>query len=278
MFIGVLFILGLCFGSFVNALVWRLHKQSEKTQNSKLKTQNFSIASGRSMCVHCKHILAWYDLVPVVSWVRLGGKCRYCHKTISWQYPVVELFTSGLYILSYICWPSTINTPYSVVLFSLWLVILTGLVALAVYDWRWMILPNRIVFPLQALAVLYVIVSFLGADADIKVIFGAVMGAVCSAGLFYVMFQISKGKWIGGGDVKLAVVLGLVLGGAVEALLMLFIASAMGSLIGIPLLIAKKTKLQGKLPFGPLLIASTLIVVLFGASFIRWYKRQFMLI
>ena len=72
--------------------------------------------------------------------------------------------------------------------------------------------------------------------------------------------------------------LGLVLGGAAEALLMIFIASVLGSLVGIPLLIAKKTKLQGKLPFGPLLIVATIVVYLFGASMISWYKQQFLLI
>ena len=275
-------VLGLCLGSFVNALVWRVHKQGQRTKNVERRTKNgaedYSILNGRSMCTRCKHILAWYDLIPVVSWISLGGKCRYCHKHISIQYPLVEISTAVLFAVSYAFWPSEFHLPSSIFLFGLWLIILTGLVALAVYDLRWMLLPDRIVFPLQGIAFVYVLASFLESSGDLHILLGAFLGILCSAGLFYVLFHVSNGKWIGGGDVKLAVVLGLVLGGAVEALLMLFIASAVGSLIGIPLLVAKKTKLQGKLPFGPLLIGSTIIVVLFGASIIGWYKHQFLFI
>ncbi len=281
----LVFVLGLNFGSFVNALVWRMHMQAEKTQNSpvrqaqgkQLKTQNFSIASGRSMCTDCGHTLAWHDLLPVVSWLSLGGRCRYCHQPISWQYPAVELLTAALFVLSYVFFPALL-TPHSALLLAIWLALLTGFMALAVYDLRWMILPNRIVFPMQALAVLYVLTAFVISSGDWHVVFGAVMGVVFSAGLFYALFQVSNGKWIGGGDVKLAVVLGLVLGGAVESFLMIFIASAMGSLIGIPLLLAKKTKLQGKLPFGPLLMVATVIVYLFGTAIIAWYKQQFLFV
>lgn len=275
----VIFAIGLCFGSFANALVWRIHKQDRDAKTKrKSKIENYSIVNGRSMCVHCKHILAWYDLLPVASWVILWGKCRYCHKPISLQYPVVELATTALFVISYIFWPLTLHTPYSIFLFATWLVLLTGFIALAVYDYKWMLLPDRIVFPLQAIAVVFVLTKFIESGGDMSVITGAFWAVMCSAGLFYVLFQISQGKWIGGGDVKLGVVLGLVLGGAAEALLMLFIASLLGSLIGIPLLLAKKTKLQAKLPFGPLLLIATFIVYLFGASVISWYKQQFLFV
>lgn len=264
----VLALLGLCFGSFVNALVWRLHKQSKS--RSVLSTK-YSVLKGRSMCVHCHHVLAWYDLLPVVSWVLLGGKCRYCRKPISWQYPAVELLTAGLFMFSYAYF------PYDLTLLPLWMVILTGLIALAVYDIRWMLLPNRLVFPLQALAAVYVTMAASSSGSYVHTIWQAVLGVIFSAGLFYLLFQVSRGTWIGGGDVKLAVVLGLVLGGAVESLLMIFVASLLGSLVGIPLVLAGKTKLQGKIPFGPLLIAATVIVYLFGSSLISWYKNQLLL-
>jgi leader peptidase (prepilin peptidase) / N-methyltransferase len=293
MVILILVVLGLCFGSFVNALVWRIHeqqrtadngqrlakkKQSNLTANSYQQTaKDLSILKGRSMCPNCHHTLAWYDLLPVTSWLSLGGKCRYCHKPISWQYPLVELTTALLFVFSYIFWPP-IHISLFLVLFPLWLALLTGFVALTVYDLRWMVLPNRIVFPLQVLAVLYVLTLFVVSKDNWHVLSGALLGLLFSAGLFYLLHQVSGGKWIGGGDVKLAVVLGLVLGGATEALLMIFIASTLGSLIGIPLLLAKKTKLHGKLPFGPLLITAAIIVYLFGASLITWYRRQFLLV
>lgn len=278
MLVIVLSVLGLCFGSFVNAFVWRIHKQSQGNKKSTVKSSDYSIVSGRSMCVNCKRVLVWYDLLPVLSWLSLGGNCRYCHKPISWQYPLVELATAGLFVFSYAFWPFSLQTASTMVQFGLWLVLLTGFIALSVYDFRWMLLPDRIVFPLQAIALIYALTAFVASGGDWSFIAGAFFGVMCSAGLFYALYQISDGKWIGGGDVKLGVVLGLVLGGAVEAFLMLFIASLLGSLIAIPLLLAKKTQLQGTLPFGPLLLVATYVVVLFGASLIGWYEGQFLFV
>src|SRR4051812_13278636 len=100
MIIAVLIVFGLCLGSFVNALVWRVHEQeAAKKPNKKL-----SVLNGRSMCPHCEHELAAKDLIPVLSWLSLGGKCRYCHKPISKQYPLVELLTALLVVGSYIWW------------------------------------------------------------------------------------------------------------------------------------------------------------------------------
>lgn len=90
--IVVLLFLGLAFGSFINALVWRLR-------------EGMSVARGRSMCVHCRHTLSWYDLIPVFSWIALGGKCRYCQRRISFQYPLVELATAAGWVASYTYWP-----------------------------------------------------------------------------------------------------------------------------------------------------------------------------
>lgn len=279
----VLFTVGLCLGSFVNALVWRLRQQElltskrRKTAKKTLKPSDLSITKGRSMCVHCHHTLAWYDLLPVASWLSLGGKCRYCKKVISWQYPIVELVTAGLFMLSYVYFPYELDTLVRGLLLSLWLIILTGFVALAAYDLKWMLLPNRIVFPLQALAALYVLV-LIAVSQDMSLFWGAALAVLCSAGLFYMLFQISKGKWIGGGDVKLAVVLGLVLASPIQALLMLFIASCLGSLVGVPLLVWGKHGRDTKVPFGPFLIAATIIVYLFGTDVITWYSQQFLFV
>ena len=136
MIIAILAVVGLILGSFVNALVWRMH-------------EGLSVAHGRSMCPHCKHTLAARDLVPVFSWLMLRGKCRYCKKPISPQYPLVELATSGLFVASYIWWPS-VFTGSQEAIFVLWLAILVGLVALAVYDIKWFLLPNKLIYPLSA--------------------------------------------------------------------------------------------------------------------------------
>lgn len=275
MVIIVLLLTGLCLGSFVNALVWRVHEQSKKGKKQSLKPKDLSIVHGRSMCVHCHHTLAWYDLLPVVSWLSLSGKCRYCKKAISGQYPLVELLTAALFVVSYAYWPTEFDTA-GVLSFGFWLIFLVGFMALIIYDLRWMLLPNRIVFPMQALAGVYVLVLVI-TKQDTGVLLTAFWGVLCSAGLFYVLFQISNGKWIGGGDVKLAVVLGALVGGPVHAFLMLFIASLCGSLVGLPLILTGKSKRNSRIPFGPMLILATIIVYLFGTAMINLYKQQLLL-
>src|SRR3989344_8576881 len=127
-----LFSLGLILGSFVNALVWRTYKKK-------------AILKGRSQCVHCGHQLAPADLVPVLSWLVLGSRCRYCKKNISVQYPLVELGTAAVFAMSYVLWPVDL-VGGQWVLFTTWLAVSVGLLALAVYDLRFMLLPNKILY------------------------------------------------------------------------------------------------------------------------------------
>ncbi|MEO5627685.1 MAG: prepilin peptidase [Candidatus Saccharimonadales bacterium] len=277
MIILVLAVLGLCLGSFTNALVWRLHEQGVGS-GKKLKKvpKQLTISQGRSVCPNCKHQLGFMDLIPVLSWIGLGGKCRYCHKPISWQYPLVELATAGLFILSYLCWPLGWSN-LAVFQFSVWLVMLVGFMALTIYDLRWQLLPTRIIYPLGGLALLEVlVVAFI--SKDLAIIRLAAIGVLCLGGLFYLLFQLSGGKWIGYGDVRLGVVLGLLVGGPSSAVLLLFFASAIGTAASLPGLIGKKSVMKQRVAFGPFLILATVIVYLFGASIISWYKQRFLLL
>ena len=263
MILIVLGLWGLTFGSFVNALVWRLHEQESKKKLSKTQRQKLSIVHGRSMCVHCKHELAWYDLLPVVSWLSLGGKCRYCRKPISWQYPVVEVLTAGLFVGSYLLWPYGFEAA-GWTLFGAWLIYLVAFMALAVYDLRWMLLPNKIVYALIGLTVVQVLFKLLVyADAS-QVSIQAFWGFVAIGGLFYALFQLSGGRWIGGGDVKLGFMIGPLVGGPLAAVLVIFLASCMGSLVSVPLIVKKSLKPTSRIPFGPFLLAATIIVYLLG--------------
>lgn len=271
----VLAVLGMSLGSFVNALVWRLHEQSagHKAKSSG-KNVALSVTRGRSMCVHCHHQLAAGDLVPILSWLWLRGKCRYCRKAISWQYPVVEALTAALFIFSYSYWPYGFEAD-GMVRFVVWLVILTGCMALVVYDLRWMLLPNRIVYPLLALAALQSLVLMVVSDQGaVHLAWEAIWGLVCGGGVFYVLFQISKSKWIGGGDVKLGFLLGLIAGGPVKSLLLLFIASSLGTLMVLPLLLSGRLSKGSRIPFGPLLIIAAIILYLFGDRLIYWYTQS----
>lgn len=273
MIIVGLIALGLCFGSFVNALVFRLHWQSEKGAKSKEQRTKYSVLEGRSMCPNCKHTLTWYDLVPVVSWALLQGKCRYCQKPISWQYPIVELSVAALFIISYIFWPAPLQ-GWEVAQSVLWLVCLVGFVALIVYDLRWMLLPNKIIFPLYGVAFLFIVAKIVQTP-DLGSLLTTIWGIAVGGGIFYLLFQLSDGRWIGGGDVKLGFLLGALVGGPMIALLMLFIASALGSIVSAPLLVSRKISRHARIPFGPFLIAGAIITELFGQRLIDWYINLF---
>ncbi|MBP7807569.1 prepilin peptidase [Candidatus Saccharibacteria bacterium] len=270
MIVLILIVLGLCLGSFTNALVWRLHEAEGKKKPSK----KMSITHGRSMCVHCGHELAAKDLVPVLSWLELRGRCRYCAKPISRQYPLVEVLTTALFVVSYLYWPLQLDGP-GWLQFGLWLVITVMFVALSVYDLKWMILPNKLVYILIGISVCLVAINLIITPLG-SVLVDALAGIACLAGLFYLLFQLSGGKWIGGGDVKLAVALGLIVGGPLNAVLLLFLASLGGSIVAIPLIIAGKAKRQTHVPFGPFLITATYIVFLFGSDITLWYERVFL--
>src|ERR1700722_9966239 len=136
--------LGLVLGSFVNAFTWRIHEHKDWV-------------GGRSECTHCPHVLAAIDLIPVVSWMLLRGKCRYCGKKID-DSPFVELTLPALFTLSYYFWPQSFSGD-GLVTFLLWLMLLTGLLALAVYDLRWMLLPNKIVLTLTIVGLIYAITT-----------------------------------------------------------------------------------------------------------------------
>ncbi len=273
MVILFLVLLGLCLGSFVNALVWRLREQSQA--KSKSKKREFSILRGRSVCPHCKHQLGIKDLVPVLSWLSLGGKCRYCKKKISVQYPLIEILTATALVVSYLVWPYALYgwTGTEIAIFGIWTLILTGLIALAAYDIRWYILPDKITVPITVLGLIMVglIASTYG---DIIIARDAFIGVLLIFGIFCGLSIISKGKWIGDGDVKLGVLLGLLAGSLMNGLLLLFLASVLGTLYSFVLGATGKQKFNRKMriPFGPFLIAAAIITVLFGTDVTSWYS------
>ncbi len=256
MIVVVLIVLGLCFGSFVNALVWRLHEHRDWV-------------SERSECPHCHHQLAALDLIPVISWVFLRGKCRYCHKSIP-DTPLTELAVPVLFVVSYSFWPYVLSGK-GIFIFSMWLVFIVGFVALALYDIRWFLLPDKIVFPLVALAIIQVLVSWLFFHESWRGAVGSLLGVLVLSGVFWILYEISAGAWIGFGDVKLGIVLGLLAGGPVKAFLVLFLASFIGLLAALPLVVMGRANRKSHLPFGPLLLAGMVCVQLFGSSLANSY-------
>jgi prepilin signal peptidase PulO-like enzyme (type II secretory pathway) len=270
--ISILVFLGLVFGSFINAWVWRLSQTLDTDGNTKKlpvkKQKELSILTGRSMCPSCKHVLVAKDLVPVFSWVFLKGKCRYCKAKISPQYPAVELLTAVLFVISGAAW--NFNNTLDYVSFACWLGVLTGFVALAVYDIKYMLLPDKILKIIFPLAVIIAVIGVINSNSSLAyIILQLLLAVFVAGGLFYILYVLSAGAWIGGGDVKLALVLGLVLSTALMSVLMLFIASILGVIASI--IINRGFQKKAKIPFGPFLIVGTYITVLYGGGILDWY-------
>ncbi len=277
MFIGILIIgvYGLIIGSFLNAVIWRLHEQAQikslkpKAKNLKLKGEDsqLSITKGRSMCPECAHRLRVYDLIPVLSWLILKGKCRDCHKPISWQYPGVELLTGAVFVASWLVLRPVNALQW--VLFGLWLVMAGMLIVLAIYDLRWMILPDVVMFPAMLLAVALVLANIL-IGRPITSALSSVLAAALAGGAFYALAAVSKGRWMGGGDIKLVFLMGLVLG-LQKILLALFLGFNVAAVVAVVLLLVRLKKRTDYIPFGPFLVGATIVAYLYGQVVINWY-------
>jgi prepilin signal peptidase PulO-like enzyme (type II secretory pathway) len=151
---------------------------------------------------------------------------------------------------------------------------MTCFTALSLYDGRWFILPDRIVWPVTLLAGYFVIGRILQME-DTTLLLWAGLGAATLSGVFWLLSLLSKGTWIGWGDVKLALSLGLLIASPLNALLVIFIASITGTLIALPGMVLRRKGLGSQLPFGPHLMLATVIVFLFGGSIIQWYTGLF---
>lgn len=253
----ILFCIGLIAGSFINALVWRTEQEK-------------SIAKGRSMCPHCKHVLAPKDLVPIFSWLWLRGRCRYCKKQIGWHYPLVELATGVLFAASYLfIRPAGLLDSIE---FSVWLYVLGSLVFLTVYDLKWMILPDKVLLPavIVVLAWFGVKVVFFGMPPS--VLLGPILAATATAIAFGALAKMAGGRLMGGGDVKLVALMGLLLGMKHMALA-LFAAFNIAAAVGLLLIALRVRGRRDHIPFGPFLALGTALSYVYGTPIINLYLK-----
>src|SRR4030042_4928939 len=251
------FLFGLAIGSFLNCVIYRLEKKQ-------------SFLKGLSYCPHCKHILSWQDLIPVFSFLILRGKCRYCRKKISLQYPLVELATGSLFLLIFIYFNNLLVTRYWLLVTGYWLLITSFLIIIFVYDLKHYIIPDKVIYLAIAIAFLYNLITgywLLVTNNYLPAAFGA-------AGFFLFIVLVSRGKWMGVGDIKLAFLIGFLLGWP-KALLALFLAFLIGAIIGLGLIILKKKTIKSELPFGPFLITGIYLALFFGEKIISWYFGLF---
>lgn len=283
---SILVISGLMAGSFAGAWAWRLRARElkeDKAAGEKVNKAEYdrllpltkpTFLNDRSQCLHCHHTLAWYDLLPIFSWISTGGRCRYCRHSIGWFEPLIELGVAAFFAGSYIFWPEML-TGVEILKFVLWLVGGVFLAALFAYDTKWYLLPNRAMFPLIATAAFYAVITLADQNDIPTAILNLCLATVILSGIYLLLWVISKGRWIGFGDVKLGLALALFLGDWQLAFIALFAANLIGCLIVLPGMIAGKVTTKTRVPFGPLLIAGGIFAMLFGRVVIEWYFMTF---
>lgn len=239
-------LLGIVVGSFLNVCIYRIPKKED-------------IAVERSHCMHCGHVLQWYELIPLFSFLIQGGKCRSCKKKISWQYPIVEALNAVLWIAVVLIW----GIRWESVLFCL---CTSVLIVITVIDERTMEIPFGC----------NVFIAVLGAirlALDYSHWYEYVIGFFTVSLFFLLIVWITKGRGMGGGDVKLMAAAGLLLGWKCIILAMM-IGCVLGSVIHIGKMIFIKKK-EHVLAFGPYLCAGIYLTILFGEPIIKWYISFF---
>lgn len=259
-----IFILGLCVGSFLNVVILRL-QTGEK------------IVVGRSHCPKCKKELSWLENIPLFSFIMLQGKCKGCKKRISWQYPIVELLTGILFLV-----PLFFST--SIFLLIYYWIIICFLIIIFVYDFKYYVILNKVVWPaiifvFLAQGCLWLLKNNFSYSLPASSAGGLIahyslfiFSAIIISGFFLCQYLISKGRWIGGGDIRLGFLMGLILGWP-NCLVALFLAYILGLIVSLPLLFLGKKKMNSQIPLGTLLSLATLITLFFGQQILTWYLK-----
>ncbi len=260
---------GLIIGSFLNVVIFRMEKSES--------------LGGRSYCLNCKSQLSWRDLIPVLSFIFLGGKCRYCKTKVSLQYPIVEILTALTFLLIVNYQATTTHQfPISNLLNTIFLIyIFSSLIVIFFYDSKHYIIPDKVLFPAIVISFIYRFLDFKNLDLIVNwpsgfwisiPILNYLFAALLASGFFLIIYLISKGQWMGFGDVKLAILLGLIVGFPI-ILVALFLAFFFGAIIGIIVILFKKGGLRSQLPFAPFLILGSFIALFWGQKIIDLYMN-----
>ncbi len=256
-FTFVVFLFGACLGSFLNVCIYRIPAE-------------LSVVKPRSRCPKCLTNLTWKDNVPILGWVFLRGKCRYCGEPIAGRYPLVELLTAVLYTLLWLRFPySPLLLPYGLLFFGLLLATFVDL------DEMW--LPDRVTIggmiagPLSA----FWMPQMLGAASHLEGLERSLVGLATGFGLFYAISILGKMVFkkdaMGFGDVKLMGTLGAFLGWP-AVLFITFVSSLLGAVIGLTFIALGKSELQSRIPFGPYIALAAIIWILGGSGWWAAYE------
>lgn len=245
-------VFGLVLGSFLNVVILRFDDW-------------LSIIKTRSRCPDCKTQLKWYDLFPLVSYLTLKGKCRYCQKPICWQYPVVELTAAVLLAMSYnlVFLEHSLPLWQGVTAFAFLVLAVACAIVIFFHDLYEQLIPDSMSYVLLAAALGFNWFFFQDWQS---VVYGALIGVAPIALLVYP----SRGKWMGEGDVKLAAALGLLVGYP-AAIVFLVVAFLIGGLVGAVIVASGKATVKTAVPFAPFLILGALTALFYGQALVDWY-------
>ena len=237
----MIFLFGIVIGSFLNVCIYRIPKKED-------------IVKINSHCMSCNYQLKWYDLVPIFSYICLGGRCRKCKTKLSIQYPLIEGLNGILYVLVFLVNGVTIESLLYCLMFS-------ALVTLSVIDFRTYEIPFGINLFILTLGLIRVAL-------DYKNFLNYIIGFLSVSGFLYLLFLITKGRGIGGGDIKLMAVSGLMLGWKCNIL-----ALAIGCIVGsiIHIIRMKVSKEDHVLALGPYLSVGIMFAALWGDDLLQWY-------
>lgn len=276
-------------GSFAAATVWRLRARQlqrdmasgepvSKKEFTRLKplTQR-TLRHDRSRCLSCGYELRWYDLLPIVSWVALKGRCRRCKKSIGWFELLAEVGGLVFFAGSFLLWPYGFDTVFEMARFGLWLVAGVALLILFAYDAKWFLLPDTVNLLLAIIGLLTTLVIVLPSPDPLSQTLSAIGSVAILSGIYYLLHRLSGGRWVGFGDVKLGVGLGLLTADWRLAFVALFAGNLMGTLYVLPAMIRGKVTAKTRVPLGPLLILGTVLSVLSGPLIVDWYTLSFLL-
>lgn len=252
------FLLGSAIGSFLNVVTLRVPKRQ-------------SVVRKRSHCPKCKHDLSVLDLIPVFSFLFLIGRCRYCGKKISRQYPLVEAATGILFLAGFLVFGLTISL-------LLFLIYVSFLVAIFVFDYTSYIIPDFLSIPLFLTGIGgSLLVAFAGGfaltlDSVSAVLSNLGIAVLIGGGFFLLQFLLSRGQWVGGGDIRLGAAMGAMLGFPV-IIAALGVAYIVGAVWSMGLMALRRKTIKDAVPFGAFLVPATILCLLWGEEIVRGYMK-----
>jgi prepilin signal peptidase PulO-like enzyme (type II secretory pathway) len=252
----LIFLFGACIGSFLNVIICRVPERK-------------SIIRNRSHCPQCKEFIKWYDLLPILSFFILRGRCRKCKKKISWQYPLVEFFTAMAFV--FIAWhfDFVLANPF----LYRDLIFVATLIIVFVTDWRFYLILDAVIWPMIVFSLIFNIFFFSNSENILYHVMMFVGAALLAGGFFLLQYLVSRGKWIGFGDIKLGLLMGAMLGWP-SVLVALYFAYVLGAIMMLILMVLKKKKRKEQVAFGTFLSVGTVVAIFYGEQIITWYLTR----